>query len=708
MQNIQLYIENSRVDMFKDESITLTQSIQNIKDIAKVFTNFSKTFSLPASKDNNKIFKHYYNYDIVDGFDGRVKKSATIELNYLPFEKGKIKLEGVELKDNKPYTYKVTFYGNTVDLKDLMADDKLDGLEWLNNFSSNYDMNTVKIGLTTGLNKTVDSVTYNDALIVPLITHTTRLFYNSGAVGSADSEYPNATGGNLYYQTGSHHHHGVYWEELKYAIRVHLIIKAIEQKYTIANGYATNIVFSTDFFNTSNATYNNLYMWMHRKKGFIDDPNAPETYDELVQFGLDSTMTNVETIAERVIVSNQSGANKITSTLTVRPNSSENTDYTVTVLKDGATYSTFSATAPSDAQQSMDLVNGTYTVRLSVTEAFTVGESGVENAVSWEMSDLQVPESHTFNVTEYTISATKEFSGTAQMPNIKVIDFLTGLFKLFNLTAYVLDNGTIKVQTLDNFYAGGKTGDNAWVIDEYVDVTKSEVNVALPYRQIDLQYAGLGTKLALQHEQLSGKGWGTAKYLGGDDADEVFGSIYKVEVPFEHMKYERLLDSGSSNAKTDVQVGWSVDDNDDSYLTKPLLFYPIQITNGTTISFLEEENSGAGSHTSIDDYFIPSNSVATSDTTSKVNIHFDEELNEYDVTGSYTDTLFDDYYFNYLTGVFRTKRRLIKVSAFLPLKILRNYTLADRFVLNNRPYKINSIKTNLKTGKSDIELLNDI
>ena len=45
MQNIQLYIEGNRMDMFKDESVSLTQTIQNVKDIAKVFTNFTKTFS---------------------------------------------------------------------------------------------------------------------------------------------------------------------------------------------------------------------------------------------------------------------------------------------------------------------------------------------------------------------------------------------------------------------------------------------------------------------------------------------------------------------------------------------------------------------------------------------------------------------------------------------------------------------------------------
>ena len=64
MQSIQLYINNERVDLFEDESVSLTQTIQNVKDIKSIFTDFSQSFSVPASKSNNKIFKHYYNYDI--------------------------------------------------------------------------------------------------------------------------------------------------------------------------------------------------------------------------------------------------------------------------------------------------------------------------------------------------------------------------------------------------------------------------------------------------------------------------------------------------------------------------------------------------------------------------------------------------------------------------------------------------------------------
>ena len=68
-REVQLFIQDTRVDLFQDESISVTDSIQNVSDISKVFTPFSKEFNLPASSTNNKLFKHYYNFDIQDGFD---------------------------------------------------------------------------------------------------------------------------------------------------------------------------------------------------------------------------------------------------------------------------------------------------------------------------------------------------------------------------------------------------------------------------------------------------------------------------------------------------------------------------------------------------------------------------------------------------------------------------------------------------------------
>ena len=114
--------------MFKDETIKITRSLKNIKDVAKIFTAFTQTFTLPASKKNNKLFKHYYNFNITDGYDGRSRVTASIDVNNVKFEKGKLQLNGVELKNRKPAHYKVTFFGATVEMKDLIGEDKLSNL----------------------------------------------------------------------------------------------------------------------------------------------------------------------------------------------------------------------------------------------------------------------------------------------------------------------------------------------------------------------------------------------------------------------------------------------------------------------------------------------------------------------------------------------------------------------------------------------------
>jgi phage terminase large subunit len=127
---LQLYIGSERIDLFNDETVSVTDTIQNVKDISKIFTPFSQSFSVPASKTNNKIFKHYYNFDIDDGFDARKKVTSTLEINNQTFRKGKIKLEGVDLKNNKPHTYRITFFGNLVSMKDLLGDSELSDLSF--------------------------------------------------------------------------------------------------------------------------------------------------------------------------------------------------------------------------------------------------------------------------------------------------------------------------------------------------------------------------------------------------------------------------------------------------------------------------------------------------------------------------------------------------------------------------------------------------
>ena len=45
MRDVLIYIEGKRLELFNDEKIEINSSVQNVQDIAKVFTDFSQSFT---------------------------------------------------------------------------------------------------------------------------------------------------------------------------------------------------------------------------------------------------------------------------------------------------------------------------------------------------------------------------------------------------------------------------------------------------------------------------------------------------------------------------------------------------------------------------------------------------------------------------------------------------------------------------------------
>jgi hypothetical protein len=283
-----------------------------------------------------------------------------------------------------------------------------------------------------------------------------------------------------------------------------------------------------------------------------------------------------------------------------------------------------------------------------------------------------------------------------------VLSFLTEIFKMFNLVTY-LENDIVVVKKLDEFYNTGVSYD----VTKYLDVSKSQSNVALPFRRINFSYTGLGTFLAKQHDQLFNQEWGKIEYNQGNTGIEFSGEIYDYSTAFEHFKFERIIDINNPDPPTDIQWGWCVDDNKESFIGKPIIFYTTLKT--AAISFVDEVdiNNVAISKKSIATYIAPCNSnMNVALFADQPSINFNAEIDEW--TGLVNpNTLFLDYHSNYISDVFKKSNRLTKVTAYLPMRILLNYNLADRFIIHDQQYKINSITTNFKTGKSDIELLND-
>ena len=701
MRRLQLYIKGQRVDLFKDESVSLTQTIKNVKDLKKVFTEFTQTFSVPASSVNNKIFQHYYNFNISGGFDARKKQAARIELNDLPFKDGKIALQGVELKNNLAHTYKITFFGNTVDLKDILGDNQLASLPLNQNLVYDY----------TDVTSRMPQVT-ND-ILVPLITHTNRLIYNSSAAAAADYD-PEATINNIA-TNSSDNKNGVAWNEFKYAIRLQAIIDAIESKY--------NITFSDDFFNdNTNEQFHNLFMWLHRKSGNVEQAAQVEViYTRLDDLVVKTGSTEyVSTVSDGVITVNAPiGVTPALLRYTLDP-VDNSAVYNVRVLRNGGIVVgelngvNDTQTLSISANPSGLINNSTYTLEISGVVSFNANDIDVQ--LNW-IEPLGTP---TFgsdlyhNNASFVTDQKFEFNIVQQIPKMKIIDFISGLFNLFNLTAFVDDVGTIVVRTLDSYYAAST---QVYNIDKYLDTTKSTSDVALPFNQINFSYKGLGSFLAKQFEQLTNSGWGSLGFTLDGDIFDAPSEPYKIEVPFEHMQFERLYDIGTTpRDATDVQWGYSVNENQQPYIGEPLIFYPILISGGTEIRI---RDTATVSVSDITTYYIPSNSLALLPSTSKTNIHFQNEFNEYlanepdsVVAGNnalgFTDTLFETEYKEYIQDVFNLSRRLLKVTAYLPMKVYYNLELNDLIEIGQDRYKINSLTTDLTTGKTEFELLNTI
>jgi hypothetical protein len=742
MQKIVLYIKDNddvyrRIDMFDDETINLTSKIQDVKDIGKVFTDFSETFTVPASRENNKVFQHWYKYEIDNGFDARTRKDAIMEMDFNPFKRGKISLENVKLRDNKPFSYTVVFYGNLINLKDLLKDDKIQDLPQLDDYTHDYNNTNVKVGLQSGLS--------SGKVIYPLISHTKRFYYDSA---QSTPEYS----GNLYYNTTANNI-GLAFDDLKPAVKCLTIIEAIENKYTTTNGYPSNIVFTRDFFGTT--PFSNLFLWFSRNKGKIGgDENQEELLTRICgDWGFSSGDLGFAVDGDTWTFSVGNGDRSYKGVLTVTTaGANQNIPFKMKAIDYVSGNTLIESSQQAGASRS---------ITFEVAASF----SSTNYQVKWIIeSNTAISFTPSIELTEYivnpltgtptgqnvatwnidgsgnSISTVSEIIITQNAPDIKVIDFLSGLFKMFNLTAYYVDDvgdadfGKIKVDTLDNFYADrvNNPSEGEWDITKFVDTSRLQIDRAFEYNEIDFSYQEPSTLLSINHQEQFNDIFGDEE-VRPQNIDR--GTPYEVEVPFEHMKFERIIDANQSGTSpysavtspaayiTDILWGYSaageftsdtdVTPNTGNYepvLTKPLVFYAIQETGLTSAKGIKWISDGTP--ISLTQYYRPSNTNedATTSTAAAFTINFDDEIDEWNLTnyGGTTNSLFKKFYATYINGIFNEKKRLFKLKAYLSTDILANYRLNDELVIQDKTFRINSIETNFNTEVSNLELLNKL
>ena len=185
------------VDLYEDEDIPLTLSVDNFKNVIEKVQSYSKAFKLPATKRNNKIFDNIFEITRSDSgivFNPYLKTQCELKQDgYILFE-GYLRL--IEINDKEGETsYNVNLYSEAVALADILKEKKFSDLDFK---ELNHDYN--KTNIKASWNESPSSgITYlnastsgyrdaNDTLKYPFVDWQHDILISNGNNGT--SGYP--------------------------------------------------------------------------------------------------------------------------------------------------------------------------------------------------------------------------------------------------------------------------------------------------------------------------------------------------------------------------------------------------------------------------------------------------------------------------------------------------------------------------------------
>jgi len=664
----QTELEFSRLELFNDEKITVSSTIQNISDISKIFTDFSQGFTIPCSTINNAIFQHFYQNDVDATIDYQNRYNAYIEIDTVLFRRGKIQLEKTNLKNGKPDSYSVTFYGAGVSLKDFFAEDKLNQLNYT---TLNHDYTNTEVYNRV----TIDSTVTDYNVRYPLITsNRVWQFGTSFPLPTANLpdwyDYPSNNSNNLGHNDGR-----MFYTELFPAVRVSSIFSLIQSQYGITfNG----LFLQSDLFKKA-------FLYFKNKQTFSFLSNNAIDLDFTSSSGLLAYLFNLTTNTLQA-VQVQNSQQMITFGVTSM-SSSPNTYY-IDVYRNGVLSAVFTATTTSYyfniVPDGLEVIS--FKVR-SVIAALTLNITITYNIDYWDDIDTFVYNYTGQALSTVTTTGLTDLAGLA--PDMKISDFVSGICKEFNLTVYSNTKNVFTFDPIPYWYSKGAIID----ITKYTDITSIEIERMKLYKSIEFKYQDsecMLNKYFLESPlNADAHGYGNTKI--GWDYD---GGEYKVESPFENLLH--------NNFGNNLQVGYCLNKELAPYIPKPCLLYMNK--KATLTSGVIHWNGQAN----ITGYvpFGQDSEILFQTGLIPLTLNFGEEISSFYLVNN-PNTIYALYYRDYLVNLYNPKNRLVKVKTILPVSLLTNLQLNDRLIIRDKRYMINEMQSDLTTGDVSFTLIND-
>lgn len=649
----QLYIKGKSVDLFSDESLQLTRQLKDFKDITKLKSDYTQGFKIPASDRNNSILSHWWNIDLVSGFDANKKVNAHIEIDNMVVFTGVIEVVDVLFKNMSPSSYSVTFYG---DVKKATTAMGVDTLQDLNTDAFNHTRNVSNI-----------TSSWSGSLLSGKILYPVIAWKKPFAYG-----YDHAD--NIRIDTGT----GVEITDLKPSILLKELLKLCFTHY----GYTTQ----GGFF--SNTYFDDLYVATSAYAGTLNETTVT------ANFTAEKDTRN--------IFSNEVSITQYTSE-SLDPTNSFNVQNGIYTAPTSGTYS-FRATFDIGALGSNTLTARIY--KNNVQDDFVSYTQGGTQTINHSMTlntgdqvDLRMISSNTTivvtNIEFRTIAAPNSSSNQSinmseLFPQMKVVDFLSQISQTFNLVFIPISDTRIDIESYQDWLATGAIVDYSKYVDiETITHKKQPVPNSLNYKHKEGE-----DFVNIAYRNNAGRSFGSVSSQLAVD----FGTgELKVESPFTIVPpaiLNKQNSSGSVTGSSDIQLVTMIDNENTPVFAELLLFY----YNGLK-SVSDSWRFESTTKTTFP-VIAPFSAYPTTGTTNSVAFSLESSLDG----NAPQNTLLEKFWLDYISRIYSPSSRIIEIKAYLPVGEWISMSMNSSILIHGRYFKVEKISYDLTKNIAKISL----
>ena len=697
-------------DLYEDEDIPLSLSVDDFKNVAEKVQSYSKAFNLPATKRNNQIFDNIFEITRTNtglNFNPYKRTKAILKQDgFLLFE-GYLRMIDISDKSGE-ISYNVNLYSEVVALADVLGDKTFSDLN-LTELDHGYN----KLQIQYSWNDTGTSMTFTNpntsgfrddytTLRYPFVDWTHQILVGGSSGSAATNGFPELT-------------------KLETAFRPFINIKyLIDRIFQDVPFTYESAFFNTDDFKKLYMDFNwggdtlpspsNIFVGTWKKSALVPSNNNAGAYKELQLIpessagGLaGSTLPpNYNTSTYIITATSDNEIYDISYRFNI-----ENTNGTSSNLVDCRWLHTIGGVVQPDINfQQVNLGSnfhyyiGDLQIALNTGDTLSCQWKGVNSRQLETATNIS---NAVFVVSSSTVTTE---SLLALRGDVGQMDFIKGLMTMFNLVTLPDEDNpnNIKIEPYTDVFIPTATSGNTlanrgithdWT--EKIDVTEIKLmplidlnkNTIFKFVKDEEDYAFMNYKTATNHL------YGSKKFNAGNEFNILAGEKEIIAEPFAATVVKPLMSQFSDFVTPAVYSYNPEEETSEGFDNSPRIMYNNGIksdADGTFVSctyYIPAQNGLT--HSQADAFLQFSHLTSVPTVTTDRDFHFGECQLLLSVGNPVNNNLFNLYWLPYYAELYNPDTRIMTIKVNLSPSDINTFKFNDKVFIKNRIFRVNKI-----------------